>query len=443
MKEYIAKIVLGALFCVFSFFLAQSIASSKPHCDIDSSAYLEKANLLYNTGSFFDEQKPQQPYYSLGYPMLIALSWLMGGQTTESILWLHLLLALLSCLLLMALAGRLWGRRARYIAGFLWSINLGYLVFTQFILTEIVLSFFLLAFFERMVAWFFEKKLTSLLLAAFCLGCSVVIKPAALFFVWPVAIFILCAAHASVLKKMTQALLFVLSFYLPVVGYMAHNRVVFGQWQTGTLASVNLYFWFFPNVLAHCNGTTADHERERLLVLTGGKHDFSIVAPYFKQYVQQHPFVLVYVWAVNMAKTMFGLFSSNLKVLVGSHFRGQPLSFFRKTGSLSERLWSYITYGTTRSWVKGVALAEALWSILRFGFVFVALCVLCLKRQWWMLLFCMTYILYFCGITGHDGCARFRMMFEFVLIMLAAGGIDTMIKICGSGWSKHEVLETF
>jgi hypothetical protein len=33
------------------------------------------------------------------------------------------------------------------------------------------------------------------------------------------------------------------------------------------------------------------------------------------------------------------------------------------------------------------------------------------------------YLAYFSLITGHDGCARFRMLFEFVLIVLAALGV--------------------
>jgi len=427
-RQFVPAVIFAIIFSVLSFFIFSSIASTKPHRDIDSSAYLEKAELLYQTGSFFDKDHPSQPYYSLGYPVLIATAWWLLGKTTESILWLQLLLAFLSCLLIMMLARRFWGLRASYIAGFLWSINLGYLVFTQFILTEIALSFCLLLFFERMTAWFFDfQKIKSLFLAFFVLGLSVLIKPAALYFVFSAALFVVLTVRGSAFKKLLQTCAVIMCFYLPVIGYMTHNRIVFGQWQTGTLASVNLYFWFFPNVLAHCNGTTSDYERDRLLVLAGGKHDFKAVAPYFWDYAREKPFTMVYVWMQNMGKTMFGLFASNLKVLVGQNMRGQPLSFFRRTGTLWQRIVSYVTNGTENTWVKVVGLLEALWTIVRLFLIMIALYVFVRRKQWLLLLFCACYVLYFCGITGHDGCARFRMMFEFLLIVLAAGGIDFLI----------------
>ena len=33
---------------------------------------------------------------------------------------------------------------------------------------------------------------------------------------------------------------------------------------------------------------------------------------------------------------------------------------------------------------------------------------------------------FFSFITGHDGCARFRMMFEFLLIILSAFGFSRL-----------------
>jgi len=34
-------------------------------------------------------------------------------------------------------------------------------------------------------------------------------------------------------------------------------------------------------------------------------------------------------------------------------------------------------------------------------------------------------------VTGHDGCARFRMMIEFLLIVLAAGGLNHCVNSLG------------
>jgi hypothetical protein len=39
------------------------------------------------------------------------------------------------------------------------------------------------------------------------------------------------------------------------------------------------------------------------------------------------------------------------------------------------------------------------------------------------LFFFLSYLFYFSIITGHDGCARYRLMFEFILILLSSYAI--------------------
>lgn len=149
-------LVFAGLFCLFSWFLYQEVSPVRSHCDIDSSAYLEKGLLFCQTNSFVSPSQTQ-PYYTMGYPFFIGLLYktfgplchpeLVSGSTPINIIILfQLLLALLSCFLIARIAQRFFGKQAGIIAAGLFSINLGYLVFTQFILTEMLLSFLLLLF---------------------------------------------------------------------------------------------------------------------------------------------------------------------------------------------------------------------------------------------------------------------------------------------------------
>ncbi len=422
-------LLASVMFCALSWFFYYQVSSREPHCDIDSKAYLERGYLWYQTNRFVTPQSPDQPYYALGYPFLIGMIYkLVGGPSMLALILFQILLSLLSMFLIMRSAQRLFGQRAGPIAAMLCAFNLGYLVFTQFVLTEIVLSFLLLLFFERMTAWLVNRHYSLLVYAALALGCSIIIKPAALYFVIPMIVWFVLFGPVSLSKRFIQALVFAFFFYLPVVGYMTYNAYAFDNFALGTLDRVNLYYWYFPNVLAAENATTSDSERNNLLALSGGHHDMAVVGPLFWNKLLHQPFLFVRVWLTNVGKTLVGLYATNLKVLVEPSVHGGAISYFKMQGGVFAKAWQYVTAGATHQWVIVVGMFEALWSVLRYLLCLIACIALLRRKDYAMLALCCLFIAYFSLITGHDGCARFRMMFEFLLIALAAGGIKKVLE---------------
>jgi hypothetical protein len=75
-----------------------------------------------------------------------------------------------------------------------------------------------------------------------------------------------------------------------------------------------------------------------------------------------------------------------------------------------------------------VGIFEVFWSIARYFLCLVAVFELIRRKKMGLLFLLLIFIGYFSFITGHDGCARFRMMFEFLLIALAAGGANVIFK---------------
>lgn len=453
-------------FLILSFFLYHQVPPSKePHADIDSKAYIQRGGLFYTTNRFVTDSSPEQPYYALGYALFIGIAYKLFGQLLAIIIWLQVVLSLLSCFLMMRIAERFFGSQTAKITAGLFAINIGYLTFTQFILTEILLSFFLVLFFERLTAFVDQIKpysypsrqcfalpqdervstcargeepvrasrtirayngCMSLIQAGLALGASIIVKPAAILFVFVVCALLILLLKGNMLHRLGRAAIFAFCFYIPVFGYMTYNHYAFGNFCVSTLDRVNLYYWFFPNVLAAENHTTSDIERTKLLALSQGSHNFDAVGDLFWQKLKDKPLLFVYVWLNNVFKTFLGLYTTNLKVLVEPHVYGGTISFFKMQGGVLGKSWAYITAGATKKWVIAVGIFEAFWSVVRYVLFLLALVVLFRTGKMHWLLLSLAFIGYFSLITGHDGCARFRMMFEFLLIILAAGGVTCL-----------------
>ena len=415
-KKTITYLFSSLIFIFASYHLYNQTNTTKSHCDIDSSAYLERGDIFYETNRFVTDQNPDQPYYALGYPLIIGLLYkAVGGPSTLAIVLLQLLLALLSCLLIMAVTNRLFGETAAVIAALLFAVNIGYLTFSQFVLTELVLSFFYLLFFERLTAHRYAQ-------AALALGCSVLIKPAALYLAIPIVTWLLITTAGPWLRRVTVAAVFIGCFVAPVLGYLTYNYHAFNRFSFGPLDRINLYYWFLPNVLAAKNGTTSDTERLQLQAMATEPNDFSAVSAVFCQTVREQPLLCVKVWMTNVVKTVLGLYTTNLKVLVEPGVHGGDISFFKE-----KSLWGYIKAGATKSWVIAIGVFEAVYSLLRYLLCLAAFFVFYRRRQYALLFLCLGVLGYFFMITGHDGCARFRMMIEWLLIVLAAGGLDALL----------------
>lgn len=417
-------IFVGTLFfCSASLFLYHHVGVIDSHQDVDSKAYLANAQLFVQNNSFAWPDATRYPYYTLGYALILALLFKLFGIIYTSVIVVQVLLALVIALLLFDIGRKIANSTVGVIAYLLATMNLGFLIFAQFLLAELWLAFFLVLFFHRVITYLYTQRLIILAQAAFVLGISVLIKPAAFYF-WPLLIPLFWVGKNKSGKKFFAILaLWCFAFYLPIGSYMLHNKLTFGRWYVSALDHENMFYWFFPNVLAHKNGTDQNLEREQLRALSE-----SDVHKKFISELSHSPFLFIGVWLKNVSKTCLGLFTTNLKVLVEPAVHGGDISYFKIQGSLLQRVHGYIKSGATQSWVVVVGYLELLWSLIRIFLCFIGMFWFVLKRRFDVLWFFTAYLFYFSLITGHDGCARFRMLFEFVLILLAALGIEALMK---------------
>lgn len=422
-KTLLLLILFSAIFLNLSLILFLQIPTTNFHCDIDSKAYIEKATFLYEKNTLAPiPTQTQFPYYTLGYPIIMGIIFKIFSPQIEWVIFIQILLTLLSAALVFITARRLFNEPIGLIAFALTCINIGFLTFSQFVLTESFLALFLIVFFERFTAYLYDKNFQGLSGSAIALGISVLIKPAALYY--PILLLPLIYYTAPADKKLNLSSSFLLLFAAPIFTYMLHNKIVFDQFKIGNLDSVNIYFWFYPNVLAQKYGTSSDTERLKLQLIAGHNNsNIEFIKLMFKKDFIENPTLFFYVWIKNVIKTFFGLFTTNLKVLVEPNVHGGDISFFKIHGSIFQKALFYIQSGASSNWLKSIGFYEAIWSIIRYILCIFALITILINKRYTLLYFIGSYIFYFSIITGHDGCARFRMMFEFVLIILAAVGL--------------------
>ncbi|MBU1007694.1 glycosyltransferase family 39 protein [Candidatus Dependentiae bacterium] len=434
----------SSIFLLISLALYLNVSTEKPHRDLDSGGYEEKALLFYKTGSLAPVHTKTPPLVQqpLGYPLFMGIIYKTFGTQDIFLIWAQILLTLLSALILFFATRHLFGNTTALIAHAFFCLNIGYITFAQFILAEALLAFFLMLFFERFSYFIKTKKKYSLGLAGLALGSSSLIKPAALYYFLPLLLilipFVFTLKRFSAIKKAFFLALFTSCFFVPVKSYQLYNYLTYGIANFGALGNYNLYVWFWskvatdqqtPETTSHRNKIFSQEKQSRTSMITGNplqSESWDRLGQAFWKSARENPSLFIKTWIREMIKTYAGLYSTNLKVLVENKTKGGDVSFFYNKGSFPNKIYHYITQGTDSTIIKATSFLETIWNILRYILVLFALLWLLIKEKWFLLSFFTSYIFYFSLVTGFDGCARYRTMFEFLLITLASLGISVL-----------------
>ncbi len=429
------------LFLTLSGLLYYAAPSLQSHFDRDSGGYDRIARTFVATGHLADPVvRGGIPIQPIGYPLLLGLLYTVFGPDVRPIVFLQIVLSLLCIWFIFLIAGRLFGAQVAIISLFLSAVNVGFLVYAQLLLAETAMLTFLLLFFERLTAFMRDQKITQLVQAGLVLGLSVLVKPMALLFIFlllPFIWFCPCRA-ASVRRKLSCVSILFLSFYFPLLGYMGYNYHEYGYFRYAPMTSLNIYQCYLSKVIAAVEHVPVEPVRTQTLAFTGA-HGFDELGwdtgrRLFAVYAQKHPLVFAKVWATNVLKTIFGLYATQLKLLLNPTLEGGSHSFFKISGTVCERCVTYIVGGSPNTIVVGVALFEFFWNLVRWLLVLCALVLLVRRRSWCLLYLFGAYTFQCAFVTGIDGCCRYRMTFEPILIMLAAIGIYALYCY----WSKKE-----
>lgn len=439
MKQCYSLFFFSALSLILSCILYHNITTPHPHHDIDSPGYEEKAQIFYNTNSFVTNPNAPPPIVQqpLGYPLFMGLIYKAFGTHNKFVIWLQILLFLLSGLLLFIAVQHICNTTIALLAHAFFSINIGYLVFAQFILAETLLLFFLILFLERFL--YFVKTMSNwaLYTSGLSLGISILIKPAALYYILSLLTILIpfvWLQQGKVSKKALTIVIFTCTFLLPIQGYQLYNYLIYNSPHFSALDKYNMYVWFWSKVATEEQAPETAEIKQKLFASEQDKRMQKISGNPLKpsswkklrrgfwKAVWSNPLPFITTWTREMIKTHLGLYTTNLKVLIEPNTRGGDVSFFHTKGSTLNRVQQYVTNGTNNPVIKSIGFFELLWNALKYFFACIALMWLLYRRKWFIFYFFFSYISYFTFVTGFDGCARYRTMFDFVLLILAAMG---------------------
>lgn len=405
-SRLLSACIFGGLSLVLWYVLPES-----GHREIDSSAYEQLSD------QFFQGDVGTLPGTGWGYGVVLAGLRYIVGQSTGLIVLFHVLCVLLCLLLLYSIAYQVFDRKTADIAVFLLSINMGFLLYTQLVMTEIVYVTLLMLFAERVVIFFVQHNRRDLYMAAGALGISVWVKPAAIYY--GVAFFVTCACMGYGIGSL-------MLFLLCIFGYVLVTGLVFGSFSLPPLQQVNMYYYFLPKVIASVDCISRTDAVAR--VYACGDQWSLLVS-----YVFTHPITAMGIWFFNVAKTVFGFFFTQLAGMHNPGMLGNIIPFEYAQQSVWER---FCSYGVCGSWVLIVAGLEIVFSCIRWLLVVYAGYALVREKRWWTLLFVCSYTVYFAAITGPDGYARLRMPFEWVFLVLAARGASRFFAGRAWTWSR-------
>ena len=426
--------VIGAAgFLTLSFLLYIS-APRDGHYEVDSSAYERVAQGFVKTGAI-QESDETCPIHTQGYHFFLGMIYLVLGSDLWKVISIQVLLALLSIFLTAQTAFLLCGVACARIVFVLALTSGAFFVYPQFILAEALLLFLVTLFFERCTRFYRTKKRTYLMQAGFILGLSVIVKPTALFFPLGLAVcFFTLSRFVTLSVSWSDFVYFCAAFYAPIFLYMVRNGLVFGHYKLSFLAEGGLYHWFHAVVLAQLQNAPF------LEVLSdlgkkGNMHYSTFQQEYwaplktlFWNTCLVHPLVVLKMYLQNISKTFFGLYSVQLQLLFDPQMRGNILPFHEIQEGIVGQLYNYFAWAFRNPFVGMLMLFEAVMNGLKWLLDAWVLKHWYQKGSYELLVFFLCVIGCFSAVTGFYGAGRYRILFEPLLLILAAQGILSLCR---------------
>ena len=430
--------VSACFFIIASFFLYRAVPNISAHFEIDSTGYDMVAKHFYYTNNLLDPAQPKSaPIQPVGYHFFVGLLYKIFGIHPAYIIWTQIFLCLVAGWLLVSLTQQLFGTTVAKITALLLPINIGFLVYAQFLLAEILLVTILLGFWHRLFTWLKTDRIMHAFQTGLLLGISVLVKPIALMYVWVLLPIVWCTYIASFRKKIIGLGALLCAFYIPVFGYMLRNYFLYDTFAFAPMMELNIYQCFLSKVISRVENISVTDVINNKLRFTGthalDTHGWDHARSVFFHYLTHYPHIYLLVWLENVLKTMVGLFTTQLKVLLNPAIKGGACSFFAQHGTMIQRLYNYIVYGSCATWVTIISFFHAGMLLVQYICATVALILLGKKRRYSICSLFVSFILVSAFMTGMDGCCRYRMTFEPLLLMLAAFGIYAIMHYIKKG----------
>ncbi|MEO0180326.1 MAG: glycosyltransferase family 39 protein [candidate division WOR-3 bacterium] len=386
-KELVLVFIVAAIFrftVVAPAFFDSTRPLGPPHLDTHEYYALSQSlsHGVYRIGNTDWVLRPP------GYPAFLALNWLVFGPDPRSAVLLQVLLGGVMAVVVAIWACRLAGRREALASGILAGLAPVTGLFSGFLLTEALFTTSIalgLLFFRRAPA-----------LSGFILGLSALIRPMGIYIACALALFHL------IRKDWAKAGFLTLSFLLPVLPWLARNKLIHGKALISTQHEATVFLYAAPYTMMEERGIGYE-EALSALRDTLGCDDLWAAA-------------LDPELAGEVSKRGIGYILRHPKAYALAHLKGFVRCFYGLGRDFTRMLWKNDpAVLIIVSWGWFYALATYILALL--GFLRL--------REKGLLLAVVVFLLVF--LPGPDGSFRFRSPAEPILAVAAGVGLVSLV----------------
>ncbi len=371
-----------------------------------------------------------------GYPLYLAAFKKWCGDSPAAALWTQVLLGAFIPVLVFLLALTLFPSQIMLatIAGMYATVQLGLVLYSGFMMTETLFVLFFLLF---LVLFFSHcdnpKRLAT---AGVLLGIASLIRPVGHYLI-VLALFILLIQKTYLPIRIRNCALLFLAWLVPVSIWLARNYLLLGHLFFHTLPGGHFLQLSASRVVMHTEHITYQKARERVTVeaekavnqqqriVQRRLSEIERCYLYEKLAIKHfaaHPFITLKLWATDIFRTAFSLYSAELLYLESGR---KKIDYFAPDRTIFHMIERYLFPDTDSWWLKIVVWLEILfYSLMLLGFArtswLLLMCGNSYERMLWLSV--VIFMALFLLISLAGGYARMRLPIEPFIIILGLYG---------------------
>jgi 4-amino-4-deoxy-L-arabinose transferase-like glycosyltransferase len=430
--------------------------NSRTFASTDGVAYDQIAlNMLEGHGFSKSSSEPYDKDSTItpGYPFFLACIYALFGHSQVVVVLIQIILWVFVLAMLYRFVHERFGEKAALWASLLFIIDVNSALFTTQLTTESLFTIVLVATLILVLEVFEAGVMGKTLLAGVLLGIATLVRPIAVYFAFPVLIYVLITKISW--KKLARwGIIFGLQLVV-ISPWVIRNRVVFGEFFYTTISDVNMLRYQAAPLKAAFEHKTRDAAQEELeheslqgKTWINEAQYFRILGSGAKSYIVKHP--LAYVGSLAMGGLATLVYPLPMRETV-VYFRGEinlpKLNVAQRV--ILEALKGRLLPALKIAWQErlryfGLAvfilfITYTVFHIIMLAFGLKAYIIKGM-RDGAMLLFFITG-LYFLGLVGFGVTPRMRVPLEPLIVALAGIGMVSKRVKPGNGSKKQKKVD--
>jgi 4-amino-4-deoxy-L-arabinose transferase-like glycosyltransferase len=259
----VSKPLVAILICALvlrGLLLVWAVQYSNRTAEPDTQSYIQPALSLLRDHAYTDPSATRTPVY----PLFIAFSYLLFGQTAVGIVALQVLISTATVLLTYLLGVRLLSRNAAMIGSILVAISVEAITPVFFVLTETLFTFLLLSsILTYVMAWQGKRKIW-LVISAILIALTVLCRPIMLPFPLILAGVFVFRQNEAWRQRLYSGFVYLLVYAIALCPWVVRNAVVVGVPTVSTISSASMLYYNAAVLDAHQKNINPSEARTNL-----------------------------------------------------------------------------------------------------------------------------------------------------------------------------------